>query len=119
MRPRLMMQVTLVMGLISVVMSIYAATHALFDRGSYAQFTRVLSSFSCLTFIATGILAFDGESDIRLESSPLLRALIGALSGGAVALIWGWPTAAFIVAAMFGALLGLIGMILAIYMNIY
>ncbi|MGZ3241542.1 MAG: hypothetical protein ACXWJK_15030 [Burkholderiaceae bacterium] len=105
----------LLIGLFGLVTALYAAINMVFDGMPFEHYIRGVASFACFGFLLGGIFSFDSESELKVENRPILRALVGCISGISVGLLWHWPVEGIVVSGMVASLLGLLGMVWAKY----
>jgi len=107
----------IIVGLISLASGIYAALTFVFQGLPLNDYARIIGSFLCLGLLLGTILAFDSVSDMKVENRPLIRLLVGCLCGAVVGVIWHWSPEAIALATIVGAILGLLGMMWAKFVD--
>lgn len=107
----------IIAGFFALASGIYAALNFAFEDLPMNDYARVVVSFLCLGLFLGTIYAFDAESEMKVASRPLIRCLVGCLCGAVTGTIWQWPPEAILLAAIVGAMLGLLGMMWAKFVD--
>ena len=103
--------------LIAAITAIYVFFQFGFNAGSIGYVVRGIAVFGCFGFLLGGIYAFDAESKVKEKDSVLARVGIGIVCGLVIAFLLDWPTEAYVLSALVGAMLGYLGMIWAKYVD--
>jgi hypothetical protein len=96
-------------GLMGIAGAMYAGLSFVLDGLPLNDYARLVFSFACLGLLIGVVEEFDAESGRHVRSRPFLRCAAGAICGAAVAVIWHSPAEAILLAAIAGAILGLLG----------
>jgi uncharacterized membrane protein len=97
-------------GVVGLLCAIYAAVYFAFEAMPLRDYVRVLLSFLCFGLLIGTIFAFDAESELKLADRPGIRCLVGCLCGAVIGAVWDGPLEATALAIIVGAILGLLGM---------